>query len=152
MMDDSLKRTLKRAGISCVNFNLKRASRLSARFFDTALRPVGITSVQLSVLIALGFYNQCSMSELAEQTSMERTTLTRNLSLLERDGLVCPVNCNDKRKHLVELTSAGEKILKKAMPIWEEAQNQMLKMLGEEEWAQARRVLGKVSESNLARL
>lgn len=150
-MDDSLKRILKRAGISCVNFNLKRASRLSARFFDSALRPVGITSVQLSVLIALGYYDQCSVNELAELTSMERTTLTRNLTLLERDGLVRPVDCEDKRKRLVQLSPTGEKILRKAMPVWEEAQLQMLKVLGEDDWGSARRVLGKISAVKLAK-
>lgn len=148
-MDESLKRTLKRAGISCVNFNLKRASRLSARFFDNALRPAGITSVQLSILIALGFYEQCSMNELANSTSMERTTLTRNLALLERDGLVRAAQSEDKRKHLVQLSTAGERVLKKAMPIWEEAQIKILKMIGEDEWGHARRVLGKISSSNL---
>jgi len=61
---------------------------------------------------------------------MDRTTLTRNLALLQRDGLVgIEPGTRDRREHHMRLTSAGHDMVAKALPLWQAAQEDIAKHL-----------------------
>ena len=93
--------------------------RALARRFDEALRPVGLTNRQFSLLMALNRPAPPSIAPVAELLAMDRTTLTAALKPLERDGLVqVKPDPSDRRSRLLELTDAGHAVLGRAMPIW----------------------------------
>ncbi|HCP73316.1 MAG TPA: MarR family transcriptional regulator, partial [Ktedonobacter sp.] len=73
-----------------------------------------------------------SISDLAQQLVMDRTTLTRNLSLLERQGLAAIAKGDDQRTRMVTLTNQGREALTKALPLWEQAQTRIVSGLGRE--------------------
>jgi DNA-binding MarR family transcriptional regulator len=73
-----------------------------------------------------------SVTELARKTLMDRTTLTRNLKLLENKGLVKIEQAMDQRKREIRLTEAGQEMLSKAFPAWERAQSHVVQRVGEE--------------------
>lgn len=75
-----------------------------------------------------------SITQLAEQAVMDRTTLARNLDLLEREGLVRIQPGEDGRVREVTLTGAGRGKLAAALPLWEKAQAQVTKKLGAGRW------------------
>jgi DNA-binding MarR family transcriptional regulator len=103
----------------CLCFAAQRAARALARRFDEALRPVGLTSGQFSLLMSLNQANAPTVGAVAALLGMDRTTLTANLKPLERAGLVANgVDPDDRRGRLVILTSKGKKKLKEALPIW----------------------------------
>jgi DNA-binding MarR family transcriptional regulator len=105
---------------TCLCLHTQRAARALARRFDEALRPVGLTNGQFSLLMSLNRPEPPSMAPVAALLAMDRTTLTAALKPLERRGLVAvSVDPNDRRGRLLRLTPDGQALLRKAVPIWE---------------------------------
>jgi len=83
-----------------------------ALFRDAALnrllRPQGLNVGRYRVLGVLARFGRCSMTEVANYTAMERTTLTRIADQLVRAGYVDRTSSDrDRRQVLLELTPAG---------------------------------------------
>lgn len=105
---------------ACLCLHVQRAARSLARRFDVALRPVGLTSGQFSLLMSLNRPEPPNMAQVAALLAMDRTTLTANLKPLERSGLVeSRAGAKDRRQRVVALTPAGRAALAAAVPIWE---------------------------------
>jgi DNA-binding MarR family transcriptional regulator len=104
---------------TCLCFHARRAARALARRFDEALRPLGLTNGQFSLMISLNRPDPPTMGSVASLLAMDRTTLTAALKPLERDGFVkLIVDPKDRRSRHMQLTPAGHSILAKAFPIW----------------------------------
>src|SRR5918998_2345804 len=73
---------------TCLCLHVQRAARAVARRFDIALRPLGLTNGQFSLLMSLNRPKPPAMGSVAALLAMDRTTLTANLKPLERRGLV----------------------------------------------------------------
>jgi DNA-binding MarR family transcriptional regulator len=105
---------------SCLCLHLQRAARAMARRFDEALRPLGLTNGQFSLMMSLNRPQAPSIGSVAALLAMDRTTLTAALKPLERRGLVeVKADPRDKRSRLLTLTPAGRTLLSSAVPIWE---------------------------------
>lgn len=115
----------------CLCTNLRRASRGVSRHYDGALEGFGINVAQYSLLCNLKRLDQPSISTLAEAMGLDRSTLGRNLRVLEGEGLVKLAEGADLRNRLVYLTEAGEARLMAALPAWEAAQQRLVERLGE---------------------
>lgn len=111
---------------ACLCLHVQRAARALARRFDEALRPVGLTNGQFSLLMSLNQPDPPSMGPVASLLAMDRTTLTAALKPLERRGLlrVTP-DPNDRRGRLLRLTAEGKEILTSAVPIWEQTHREV---------------------------
>jgi hypothetical protein len=72
----------------CLCLQVQRAARALARRFDEALRPIGITQGQFSLLMSLNQPEPPSMGKVAAFLAVDRTTLTANIKPLERRGLL----------------------------------------------------------------
>ena len=119
----------------CTASRLRRASRAMSRFYDEILEPSGVRGTQFSLLVALSLYGgQAPVLRLAEELGLDRTTMTRNLGPLERDGLVESVAGDDRRVRLITLTGEGRRRLAAALPLWEKAQRRIVETLGERRW------------------
>jgi DNA-binding MarR family transcriptional regulator len=104
---------------TCLCLHVQRAARTLSRLFDDALRPVGLTSGQFSLLNALNRPVLPSIAPVAQLLAMDRTTLTAALKPLERDGLVAIAkDPDDRRNRLLRLTDKGREVLASAIPIW----------------------------------
>lgn len=104
----------------CLCLAAQRAGRVLARRFDEALRPVGLTNGQFSLMMSLNRPGPTPMAPVASLLAMDRTTLTANLKPLMRRGLVrTEVDPDDRRGRLLGLTDAGRSLLAAATPIWE---------------------------------
>ncbi len=105
---------------TCLCLHVQRAARAVARRFDIALRPLGLTNGQFSLLMSLNRPRPPGMASVAALLAMDRTTLTANLKPLERRGLVTvSVDEKDRRNRLMTLTPAGRALLASAVPVWE---------------------------------
>src|SRR5271165_3956017 len=97
---------------TCLCLHLQRAARAVARRFDAALRPLGLTSGQFSLLMSLNRSEAASIGSVSTLLAMDRTTLTANLKPLERRGLVTvTVDDVDRRTRRLILTPAGRAVL-----------------------------------------
>lgn len=104
---------------ACLCLHTQRAARRLARLFDDALRPVGLTSGQFSLLNALNRPEPPSIGQVARLLAMDRTTLTAALKPLERNGFVTVTpDPRDGRNRLLRLTGAGRQVLASAVPLW----------------------------------
>src|ERR1700690_2538734 len=72
----------------CLCLHVQRAARALARRFDEALRPLGLTNGQFSLLMSLNRPSPATMGSVAALLAMDRTTLTAALKPLQRRGLV----------------------------------------------------------------
>jgi len=112
---------------NCLCLHVQRAARALARRFDEALRPVGLTSGQFSLLMSLNRPDPPKIGEGSALLAMDRTTLTANLKPLERRGfLVVSVDPRDKRSRRLILTDEGRRALAAAYPYWQECQAKLV--------------------------
>lgn len=118
---------------SCLCLHTQRAARALARLFDDALRPLGLTNGQFSLLMALNRPEPPTIGALAPFLAMDRTSLTAALKPLQRRGLVdvAPGEA-DRRSRVVAITPGGITLLRDALPIWRETHAGLDACLGEE--------------------
>ena len=122
------KDLLKLRGCAC--FNLRKSARAVTQLYDRILKPSGLRGTQFSLLAAAAMNESMSISNLADALVMERTTLTRNLRPLERQGLVKISRGEDQRSREVTLTSEGSQRLAAALPLWSQAQDRLEEGMG----------------------
>jgi DNA-binding MarR family transcriptional regulator len=111
------------------------ASRSAARgvtsVYDAHLRPHGLRITQFTILSNLVLRGATPVVALAKWLGVDRTTLTRNLSLLESNGWIkTRSDEDDARTHLVSLTAKGRAIARDALPAWREAQDSVVAAFG----------------------
>lgn len=114
----------------CLAFQTRKAARVVTRLYDEALRPTDLKITQFTLMVAIKFGAPGSITELADLLGLERTTLTRNLSVLERQGLIDVQEGEQSRARVMSLTQDGLDKLAEAYPLWERAQKNMEQAIG----------------------
>jgi DNA-binding MarR family transcriptional regulator len=128
------KVTAQDAATTCACQKARIAARAVTRAYDQALRPVGLRSTQFTVLVAVSVSTGIPLNRLATILGLERTTLTRSLNAIEKEGLI-RVESADRRTRKVVLTQRGKDRLDLALPLWNQAQQNLRRRLGEQRWA-----------------
>lgn len=120
---------------NCLVLNTIAAARTRLRMYDLKLKPFGVTAQQFWLLAAIQQYPEESVGALAQKVSLDRTSLTRNLDLLERMGLVRRISGREHRARYCELTDAGAAVLERILPEWKRAQEELMGQLNAEDAA-----------------
>ena len=110
----------------CVCTAARRRSRELTRLFEKAMRGSGVRGTQFTLLATLVQTGPLPTTRLADFQGLERTTLTRNLARLVRDGFVRIDEGEDRRVRKVAITPAGEEAARRAYPFWKKAQDAAL--------------------------
>src|SRR5579885_938204 len=127
---------------TCLCLHAQRAARSLARRFDAALRPLGLTNGQFSLLMSLNRPEPPTLGSVATLLAMDRTTLTAALKPLERRGLAAVrIDATDKRNRRLELTQEGRALLARAVPIWRRTHAALDGRIGRPNAARLRAVL-----------
>ena len=119
---------------TCTCAELRKGARAVTLLYDNAFKSTGLLSTQLSVLRIISKSDSLKVSQLAEELGMDRTTLTRNLSVLERQGFIKISPGKDHRTRIVTITSSGSTSITKTIPLWNEVQRNVKKQMGENAW------------------
>ena len=119
----------------CLCNALRQTSRAVSRLYDEELRGAGLRTTQYSLLRRLRHAGEVRQRDLGGLTSLDETTLTRNLRPLIDAGWVAIRPGEDRREKLVRLTDAGAAKLHEARPAWERAQERMRSRLSKGTWA-----------------
>ena len=117
----------------CLCALIRRAGRIATRNYDTLLKPSGLKVTQYSMLANIGRNPAITVSELAELLSMDQTTVSRNLRLLEKSGYIhLEGELTDQRIKRLQISNLGISKMNEARPLWEQAQLEMERILGRE--------------------
>lgn len=128
----------------CTCANLRMAARTVTQMYEEFMKASPLRGTQFTVLATLSAIGQTPLTKLAEVLGMDRTTLTRNLKPLEKQGLIESQVGEDRRERLILLTAKGEAAYAKALPLWEQAQSQLIDTLGEEKLSALLEILVEV--------
>jgi DNA-binding MarR family transcriptional regulator len=113
---------------TCICYNLQRAARHYARRHDEALRPAGLTNGQFAVMMMMMRPHPPTITALAGEMAMDRTTLTALIKPLGRRRLVkATVDTEDRRQRRLTLTAEGRRVLEQALPLWQGVQQEARK-------------------------
>ena len=112
--------------LSCKCLRMRKTSRFVTQFYDQKLKLVGLRITQFSILSLIATDSKKTMMSIAEELLMDRTTLTRGLSILLKSGYIEQLKTKDSRKKIMKLTDKGRRILDKAIPLWLEAEHEIL--------------------------
>ncbi|HEX6536967.1 MAG TPA: MarR family transcriptional regulator [Gemmatimonadaceae bacterium] len=130
---------------TCACFSVRKATRAITQLYDDVLRPSGLRATQFTLLVMLAGMGPISVGELADAAVIDRTTLTRNLALLEERGLIEIEPGEDARVRLVALRPEGHQAITAALPLWERAQAALAERVGESRVARLRESLDAVT-------
>lgn len=139
-------------GMTCVCYNLRRASRAVSQVFDAHFEAVGMKATQFTVLAALEYESagEPTVTDLARALVLDQSSLSRNLAVLERQGLIKLVAGEDKRERIVMLTRAGRAALARGYPVWKRAQGAVAGALDPRDFEAQLRALRRLTKSALA--
>src|SRR6516225_2334239 len=118
----------------CACFDLRRATRAVSRMYADFLRDAGLNVTQFSLLRLICVEKELSISTLGRYMVMDRTSITRALAPLERNGLIHSRSGADKRIRIVSVTNKGRKLVEGAELKWRQAQEALIETIGEDRW------------------
>lgn len=117
----------------CAYTNIRRVDRQVARFYDKMLAPAGVSAAQFTLLATLvAVAPPVTINRLAKVLVMDRTTLTRNLSLLNRRRFIRYQEGTDRRTRVIFLTREGEEAFNATLPLWQQGQSKIERDFGNE--------------------
>ena len=134
---------MERHNTICNCINLRRASNAITQYYDGFLKPLNITVSQYSLLNNINRLEQASIQKLSDAVGLERTTLIRNLKpLFDKEF----IEYDDKqgRTNIIKLTLIGHNMIEKIKPLWQEAQNNVDEIIGEENILEIRGMLRRL--------
>ncbi len=115
---------------NCACFNVRKSARVITKHYDEALHSLNLKPTQFTILAVLSGVDAITVTELAEYMVLDRTTLTRNLRPLEKQGMIKTSAGEDRRTRMISLSKKGLNKLEKAIPLWKNAQQQVKEYMG----------------------
>ena len=123
---------------TCYCAAVRTAARKTTALYDSLLEPAGVTLAQFSLLRKIKRAGTVSLTGLGRLAELDRSTIGRNVKALEKLRLVSMASAEDHREAAVRLTPEGERALRVAAPLWDEAQRRVEAALGATGAAQLR--------------
>jgi DNA-binding MarR family transcriptional regulator len=131
-MSPAKKSPVDRITAQCLVARVRLLNRKMTRIYDDALRPAGLKANQMGMLVVVAKHGPCTPGDVGAGLDMEKSTVSRNLEVLRRQGWIEALPGSDDRSHRVRITAKGRRLLEKALPRWEEAQKKAHSLLGKD--------------------
>lgn len=129
----------------CLVFNTRMAARAMTRRYDAALRPFGVTSAQFALLGQIRRFRGDTLQALADRVGLDRTSLTRNLDVLEKMGLIAVARAGKGNGRRCVVTDRGLALIADIAPVWQQAQAEMRDLLTPEGFETTLNMLKRLS-------
>ena len=114
----------------CIAVRLRMLSRAVTRIYNRALRPYGLTTSQMNILVAIACLGEAKQHDVCQALHLEKSTLSRDVARMRRQGWLDDVPGADGRVALLRITPAGKRLVEEATPAWQQAQAQATTLLG----------------------
>lgn len=116
----------------CLAVRLRKLNRAITNIYDEALRPLGLKVSQMNILVAVAKMQTARPADICQKLHLDGSTLSRNVERMKAKGWLETVADPDRRAAPFQLTAAGRRLLKQAVPKWRVAQQQAKTILGED--------------------
>jgi DNA-binding MarR family transcriptional regulator len=117
---------------SCISTRVRQLSRIITRVYDDAMRPLGITASQFTLLTQLAQQDGITAVEIGHTLDIEKSTLSRNLKRLLALGHITMDPPAGRRGRGLHLTPKGQSVIQQGYPVWRDAQTRTIRVLGPE--------------------
>ena len=119
----------------CIGVRARLLNRVVSRVYDDALRPLGLRTSQLNILVVAARKGLVRPAQVGSR-NVDRMR-TRGWSEVIEDE-------KDARAHRLRVSAKGRRLIEKASPAWEAARREVKNLLGQEEVAALVRAAEKV--------
>jgi len=116
----------------CIAMRIRLLNRVVTKVYDDYLRPYGLRTAQMNILVAVSFMKSATPSEIERRLYLEKSTVSRNVDRMRQRGWLEFVPGKDGRSHQLQLTPQGGKLLSKTITPWKQAQQKAEALLGKE--------------------
>lgn len=130
---------------TCICIDVRNAANQLTRLYDEAIREAGISITQFSLIHSILTLKEPTLNRLSEATQLDRSTLGRNVRVLENVGLVSINPGIDARTRVIGVTRKGKNAFKKAAPLWINIQADMQAKLGTSQLLQMKQSLSALT-------
>ena len=114
----------------CIGVRVRMLNRIVTRVYDDLLRPHGIRFSQMNILTVISLHGPIQPAEIAKVLSLEKSTLSRNVRLMEDNGWILSSPADSGNGQLLQLSSQGRALYRKAAVAWGQAQDHLSQLLG----------------------
>lgn len=125
---------MKADDFACACATARRVARTLTQLYDGALRGSGLEAPQFALLMTLEHKGPCTQAALGQHHALDKTTVSRNVRWLERQGWIRSAPGTDRRARELQLTAEGRRRLAAARPSWRRAQEQLRSEMTPGEW------------------
>jgi len=119
----------------CACATARQVARVLTQMYDRCLRESGLEAPQFALLMTLSRQGPTSQAAMGRRYGIDKTTLSRNLKLLQRKGWIAASVGRDRRVRLFALTPFGRERLDAAKPKWKAAQQRLRAEMTDADWA-----------------
>jgi DNA-binding MarR family transcriptional regulator len=116
----------------CLGVRVRTLNRAVSALYDEALRPHGLRVGQLNFLVAVARMGTARPGDLCRLLRMDKSTLSRDVELMRRNGWLEVDGSGDKRARPLRISTRGRALLERVVPAWRQAQEKAVAMLGGE--------------------
>lgn len=134
---------------TCIADKIRLISRVVTSIYDDALRPLGITLNQLNLIVVVARFEPTSPDKVGEWLHMKKSTVSRNINLMSRNGWLKMKPLGQGRSLEIRLLGKGREILKKSIPHWEKAQGKVDNMLKKQGVEELKRIARNIRGSSI---
>ena len=124
--------TIETIAKTCIAGRVRLINRVVSSIYDDALRPYGLKISQANILIMAGKLGVATPIQICDMLQIDISTLSRNVELMRKKGWLEEVPSDDARSRPFRLTKEGLRLIDKATPAWEKAQEEAKTVLGEQ--------------------
>lgn len=149
-MAKSSKTTIDDIAGECIAVRLRMLNRIVTNIYDDTLRSLGLKVSQMNILVAAAKLGTVRPTEICEHLHLDISTLSRNVERMKARGWLEVVAAEDGRSQPFRLTAQGRKLLERAIPSWEVAQERVKLLLGAEIVNQLNQAMRRISVATLA--
>mgnify|MGYP001675899652 FL=1 len=123
----------------CHCFMLRNMASSIKKIYNQRFQELGITNEQFTILRHMKYLAPISVTNLSEKIKIDRTTLSRNLKILETKELIVDNSLVGRSRQIV-LSEKGNDVINKAEKIWLKLQKEIERVISKEKLENIKKV------------
>lgn len=131
---------------NCLAYTSRRTARAVTNVFNARMAPLALNVAQFGLLAAVARMPGSTLSAIGEAMLLDESTMARNLTVLERRGLVEARGGRGRGGKHVSLTADGEALYAEAARVWKRTNQKLAADLGEEDAGAGRAFLRRLAD------